>query len=68
MGRAEKAHRLPPLTAGGTKRFCPIEVLHVLTKIALKLAEASFWSDAIEVGNLSETLGKAKAAGVTVLV
>jgi hypothetical protein len=28
--------RLPPLTAGGTKRFCPIEVLHVLSKIALK--------------------------------
>jgi hypothetical protein len=36
MGQAEEAHRLPPLTAGGTKRFCPIEVLHVLSKIALK--------------------------------
>ena len=46
MGRAEKAHRLPPLTAGRTKRFCPIEVLHVLLKIALKFAEASFCSDA----------------------
>src|SRR5262249_26386861 len=36
MGQAEEAHRLPPLTADGTKCFCPIEGLHVLSKIALK--------------------------------
>src|SRR5262249_38157081 len=50
MGRAEKAHRLPPPTVGGTKRVCPIEVLHVLLKIALKLAEASFSPDANSLG------------------